>query len=386
MTIEDRTISFVDLKAQRVRLEPALSQAIAAIVASGTYIGGPKVRELEEKLRDFCGARHCVTCANGTDAMMLVLKAWEIGAGDAVFVPAFTFAATAAVVANAGAIPVFVDVLDDTFNLDPQSLAAAVAWSRDHGLKPKAVIAVDLFGQPAGYAGIEAVTGAEGLQILCDAAQSFGATLNGRSVGSMGDATTTSFYPAKPLGCYGDGGAIFTDDEDLAVRLRSMREHGQGSHRYEHVRIGVNSRLDAIQAVVLLEKLRIFDDELQLRQIVAERYSAGFGHLFAVPRLAEGATSSWAQYTLRTEHRDRIAAACRQKSIPTAIHYPIALSRQPAYRGFPSAPAGVPVAERLAETVISLPMHPYLEPAVQDLVIDTVVSAVPHRRGLAAAR
>jgi dTDP-4-amino-4,6-dideoxygalactose transaminase len=313
----------------------------------------------------------------------LVLSAWKIGPGDAVFVPAFTFAATAAAPALLGATPVFVDVLEATFNMDAQSLRSAARWARMEGLRPKVVIAVDLFGQPADYGAMEEIAEAEGLRVLCDAAQSFGATLDGRAVGTIGAATTTSFYPAKPLGCYGDGGAVFTDDSELAAQLRSRREHGFGSHRYEHVRVGVNSRLDAIQAAVLIEKLGIFSEELRLRQDVADRYRDGLSDLFAVPEQMPGASSSWAQFTLRTEHRDAIAAACRSRGVPTAIHYPIPLSKQPAYRAYPCGPGGVPVSERLAETVLSLPMHPYLDAATQDVIMAAVASAVP-RRGLRA--
>lgn len=373
-------IDFIDLAAQRKRLEPGLSKAIEAVIASGFYIGGPKVQELEARLAEFCGARHCVSCANGSDAMALALSAWGIGPGDVVFVPAFTFAATAGAVANAGATPVFVDVLPDTFNLDPDSLSAAIGWARGEGFACRAVIGVDLFGQPADYHRIEPIAEREGLLLLCDAAQSFGATISGRKVGTMGAATTTSFYPAKPLGAYGDGGALFTDDDGLAEALRSLRAHGQGSHRYEHVRIGVNSRLDAIQAAILLAKLTIFPDELRLRQQVAERYSAGLGDLLDVPTLRVGVTSSWAQYTIRSPDRAGIADACARNGVPTAIHYPIPLSSQAGYRHFPSVPGGVPIAEQLAETVISLPMHPYLEPATQARIIDVVRSGASGRQ------
>lgn len=368
-------MSFIDLNAQRERLEPALSKAVAEVIASGFYIGGRKVQEVEERLGAFCGTRHCVACANGTDALLLVLMSWRVGPGDAVFVPAFTFVAAAAVVARVGATPVFVDVLADTFNMDPTSLSAALDWSRKNALRPKAVIPVDLFGQPADYEAIEAIAAAEGLLVLCDAAQSFGASAGDRIVGTFGAATATSFYPSKPLGCYGDGGAIFTGDDVLAAELRSIRDHGQGRHRYEHVRIGANSRLDAIQAAVLLQKLSIFAGELEQRRRIADRYGQGLGDLVAAPVAKGGVKSSWAQYTLRADDRDSIGRACSANEIPTAIHYPIPLSRQAAFRGFPVAPGGVPVSERLAETVISLPMHPYLSSESQDLVIAVVRQA-----------
>jgi dTDP-4-amino-4,6-dideoxygalactose transaminase len=372
-------IDFIDLAAQRRRLEPGLSKAVEAVIASGLYIGGPLVQELESKLAEFCGARHCITCANGSDALSLALSAWGIGPGHAVFVPAFTFAATAGAVANAGATPVFVDVSADTFNMDPNSLAAAVEGARREGLQGRAVIAVDLFGQPADYERLEEVAREEGLLLLSDAAQSFGAVYRGRKIGTIGAATTTSFYPAKPLGAYGDGGAIFTDDAELAELLRSIRSHGQGSHRYEHVRVGVNSRLDAIQAAILLAKLTIFPEELVRRQAVADRYSAALGDLFEVPAVCEGNASSWAQYTIRSHDRTSVADACAQNGVPTAIHYPIPLSRQAGYGRFPSVPGGTPVAERLADTVLSLPMHPYLEPETQDYVIQVVRTAAGGR-------
>jgi dTDP-4-amino-4,6-dideoxygalactose transaminase len=385
MTESVPTMSFVDLQKQRERLEPGLSQAITEVVASGLYIGGPEVEELEAALAAFCGAAHCVACASGTDALLLVLKAWGVGAGDAVFVPAFTFAASAGSVANLGATPVFVDVLAETFDMDPHSLEAAVRWSRTAGLRPVAIMPVDLFGLPADYAAIEPIAEAESLRIFCDAAQSFGASLDGRRVGTIGAATATSFYPSKPLGCYGDGGAIFTDDAELAQHLRSIREHGRGAHRYDNVRIGLNSRLDAIQAAVLLQKLTIFSDELRLRQAVADRYTAGLADIVETPVGRTGAASTWAQYTLKTERRDAVAQACRRRGLPTAIHYPAALPTQPAYRNFPSAPDGVPVSERLAQTVISLPMHPYLDEAGQSRVIDAVRSAVLDERRRGAA-
>ena len=271
-------IPFIDLQAQRKRLGKSLENAILAAVESGNWILGPQVSELEQKLARFAGVKHAIACANGTDALLLVLKAWEVGRGDAVFVPAFTFAATAEVVALAGATPVFVDVLPDSFNMDPASLEAAIAFIRTQtDLKPKAVIAVDLFGQPADYRRLEPIAAAENLRLLCDSAQSFGATLDGRSPVSFGNAGATSFFPAKPLGCYGDGGACFTNDDDLALALRSLRMHGQGKESYEHSRVGLNSRLDTIQAAILIEKLAIFADEIHTRQAIARRFNRDLG-------------------------------------------------------------------------------------------------------------
>ena len=256
---------------------------------------------MEEQLAAFAGTKHAVACANGTDALLLILKAWDIGPGDAVFVPSFTFAATGEVVVLAGAAPVFVDVLRDSFNIDPHSLEAAIAMVRREGkLKPKAVIPVDLFGQPADYRRLEPIAKREGLRMLCDTAQGFGASLDGRRTGAIGDAAATSFFPAKPLGCYGDGGACFTSDDGLADLLRSVRMHGQGTDRYEHVRIGMNSRLDTIQAAILIEKLKIFPEEIEARDRVARRYAAGLkSNRIAVPKLIDGARSVWAQYTIR---------------------------------------------------------------------------------------
>lgn len=375
-TPHSQPIAFIDLAAQRRRLGDRVDRAIARVLDHGGYIHGPEVARLEERLAAFTGARHCVTCANGTDALGLVLMAWGVGPGDAVFVPAFTFIATAEVVAWTGATPVFVDVRADDFNMDPDSLAAAVAWAADHGLKPRAVIPVDLFGQPADYAAIAAIADQHGLLVLGDAAQSFGASLDGRRVGALAPVTSTSFFPAKPLGCYGDGGALFTDDAALVEVLRSLRVHGQGRDKYDNVRIGMNARLDTVQAAVLLEKLDIFEEEIAARQQVADRYAAGLGDVAMVPTVSPRATSVWAQYTLRVNNRDAVAAACKAAGVPTAIYYPIPLSRQTAYRHYPAVPGGVPVSDQLAGEVLSLPMHPYLEAPVQDRIIETVRRAL----------
>jgi dTDP-4-amino-4,6-dideoxygalactose transaminase len=369
-------IAFVDLKAQRHRLGARIDQAITRVVDHGGFIMGPEVKELEGKLARFVGAKHCVSCANGTDALALVLKAQGIGPGDLVFVPAFTFVATAEPVCWLGATPVFIDVIEDSFNMDPASLEAAIVAAKAGPGRPRAVIAVDLFGQPADYRALQRVADSHGLFLLADAAQSFGASLDNRRVGTFGPATTTSFFPAKPFGCYGDGGAVFTEDDGLAVLLRSLRVHGQGREKYDNVRIGVNSRLDTIQAAVLLEKLTIFEDEIERRQRVAQRYDAALAGVAVVPRLMRGATSVWAQYTLRVKDRDRVQEICKKAGVPTAIYYPIPLSRQTGYRHFPTAPGGVPVSERLSQEAVSLPMHPYLGPETQDNIIDAVRSAL----------
>ena len=337
---------------------------------------GPEVAALEEELAEFVDARHAVTCASGTDALLLPLMARGIGPGDAVFVPAFTFAATAEVVVLRGAIPVFVDVCPDTFNMDPESLGAAITMAADNGIRPAAVIAVDLFGQPADYPGIAAVAEPDALWIIADAAQSFGARHGDTSAGALGDITGTSFFPAKPLGCYGDGGAVFTNDDDVAALLTSLRVHGGGRNKYANQRTGMNSRLDTIQAGILLEKLKIFPDEIEARQKIAMRYGAALPEVVLRPTVSPDMTSVWAQYTIRSPKRDGIAAHLKGRGIPTAIYYPTPLHEQPAFRNYPVAPGGAPVAEKLSAEVLSLPMHPYLEANVQDRIIDAVAEAV----------
>jgi dTDP-4-amino-4,6-dideoxygalactose transaminase len=370
-------IAFIDLQAQRRRLGADLTKAINEAVEGGQWIMGPQVAKLESRLAEFAGVKHAIACANGTDALLIVLRAWEIGPGDAVFVPAFTFAASAEVVALTGASPVFVDVLEDTFNMDPQSLEAAIAMVRRDGrLKPRAVMPVDLFGQPADYRAIEPIVAREKLKMLCDAAQGFGGLLDGRRSGGIGDAASTSFFPAKPLGCFGDGGASFTNDDGLADLLRSIRTHGQGADKYENVRIGMNSRLDTIQAAILIEKLKIFPEEMELRETVARRYCEALSrsNRIRLPHVIAGAQSTWAQYTIQVPDRDKLQADLRAKEIPTAIYYPTPLSRQKGYRDFPGVP--VPASERLSKTVISLPMHPYLDAATQDRIVEAVLESV----------
>jgi dTDP-4-amino-4,6-dideoxygalactose transaminase len=367
-------LAFIDLKRQQARIRDDLDKAIARVLAHGSYVMGPEVRQLEDELARFCDARHALSCSNGTDALGLVLRALRVGQGDAVFCPSFTFAATAEVIVWFGAAPVFVDVHDDTFNMDARSLEAAVATARALNLRPAVVISVDLFGLPADYDAIEPVCKAHGLWLLDDAAQSFGASYKGRKLGSVGIAAATSFFPAKPLGCYGDGGAVFTEDDALAETLVSLRVHGQGSDKYDNVNIGINGRLDTLQAAVLLEKLRIFPDEIDRRQQVAERYNAALADVCTVPSVPSGLTSVWAQYTIRVppQRRAPLAAALGQQGVPTGIYYPKPLHRQTAYRGYPVAGNGLPVSERIADEVISLPMHPYLEPDEQDFITDIV--------------
>lgn len=369
-------IAFIDLQAQRRRLGAPLEVAIRGAVEGGQWILGPQVAQFEKEVAAWAGVKHAIACANGTDALLLVLRAWDVGPGDAVFVPAFTFAATGEVVALAGATPVFVDVLADTFNMDPVSLEAAIALVKRQGkLKPKVAMPVDLFGQPADYRALAPIARREGLKLFCDTAQGFGGLLDGVRAGAIGDAAATSFFPAKPLGCYGDGGAVFTDDDGLRDLLLSIRMHGQGADRYEHVRIGLNSRLDTIQAAILIEKLKIFPDEIDRRNAVAERYSAAFAHSHRIvtPRLIEGAVSTWAQYTLQVEDRDKFQADLKAAGVPTAVYYPIPLSKQKAYAHYPSAPTSV--SESLSRKVVSLPMHPYMETATQDRIIAAVLKS-----------
>jgi dTDP-4-amino-4,6-dideoxygalactose transaminase len=371
-------IPFIDVAAQRRRLGRAIDDAVARVLAHCQFIQGPEVRALEAELAAFCGARHVIACSSGTDALLLVLMAWGIGPGDAVICPDFTFCATAEMVALLGATPVMADVQAETFNIDPASLGRAIATAKRLGLAPKAVIPVDLFGLPADHDAIAAIAAEHGLLVLDDAAQSFGATYRDKKLGALANATATSFFPAKPLGCYGDGGAVFTDDEALAARIKSLRVHGEGADKYDTVHIGITGRLDSIQAAVLLEKLKIFPEEISARNDAAQRYSAALADVATVPRVGNEQTSVWAQYTVRLApgRRDAVAAALKAQGIPTAIYYAKPLHHQEAYRRFPVADGGAPVSDRLAEEVISLPMHPYLELPVQDRIIAAVRRAV----------
>jgi dTDP-4-amino-4,6-dideoxygalactose transaminase len=381
---EAAKIEFIDLIAQRRRMGDRIDAAIRRVVDSGRYIMGPEVAEIERALSSFCGARHVVTCSSGTDALMLCLRAKGVGPGQAVLLPSFTFAATAEVICHVGATPVFVDSLPDTFNIDPESVRQGIAAARRMGLNPAAVVAVDLFGQPADYDALEPVIAEHDLWLLDDAAQSFGANFRGRHVGALAPLTATSFYPSKPLGCYGDGGAVFTQDPDLADLLVSLRMHGKGQQKYDHVRVGMNARFDTIQAAILLEKLRIFPEELQARTRIARRYNDLLQDLVRVPSLISGVSSVWAQYAILTPHRDQIVADLAAAGVPTAIHYPIPLHRQSAYVHYPIAGNGLPVAERLSAEVLSLPMHAYLDEATQDRIVDAVRDSVRRQMPRAA--
>jgi len=377
-------IAFIDLAAQQKRIRPQLDAAIARVLDHGAYVMGPEVREFESALAAFCGARRALSCANGTDALALPLMAWEIGPGDAVFCPAFTFAATPEVVPWSGATPVFVDIRADTYTLDPAHLEAAITATENEGrLRPAAVIAVDLFGQPADYPALAEICARRSLKLIADSAQGFGCTLEGRHPIAWADAVTTSFFPAKPLGAYGDGGAVLVDDETLWERMDSLRVHGKAvagdpavrghDPRYLNARIGMNSRLDTLQAAILLEKLAIFREEIALRQVVAARYADRLSKVrLRVPTVIEGGVSTWAQYVIEHRDRDGLAAHLKAKGVPTAVYYPVPMHMQGPYKDFPRGPGGLPVSEAKAKTVLALPMHPYLDPEVQDRIIDAV--------------
>lgn len=376
--VDMKPIPFIDVAAQRRRLGTAIDEATARVLNHCQFLMGPEVTAFESQLAAFCGAKHAVSCSSGTDALIMVLMAKGVGRGDAVFCPTFTFCATAESVALVGATPVFVDVHADTFNIDVQSLKSAIATARAKGLKPKAVIPVDLFGLPADHEAVAGIADAENLFVLDDAAQGFGGTYKGRSVGTFGLATATSFFPAKPLGCYGDGGAILTDDDELLAVLKSVRVHGGGSDKYDNVRLGLTARLDTIQAAVLIEKLKIFRHEIETRNRVAARYNQALKDVATVPVVPEGYGSVWAQYTIRLApgRRDALAKALSAEGIPTAIYYAKPLHKQTAYSDFPVAETGLPVSERLADEVISLPMHAYLDEATQDRIVDAVRRAL----------
>jgi dTDP-4-amino-4,6-dideoxygalactose transaminase len=363
-------IPFIDLAAQRRRIAAQIDKAIAGVLERGAYISGPDVAAFETRLAAFCGARFAISCGNGTDALQLALMAKGIGPGDAVLVPDFTFTATAEAVALVGPTPIFTEVQAADFNIDATGLEAGLQAANAKGLTPRAVISVDLFGLSADYDALNAFCDAHGLLLIADAAQSFGATFRGRKVGTLAPITTTSFFPAKPLGCYGDGGALLTDDADLAAVLKSLRVHGQGSDKYDNIRIGMNSRLDTIQAAILSCKLDIFADEIEKRQVVAARYAEGLGNKVITPTVPSDCTSVWAQYTIRIGDGQRDATAARLKAagVPTAIYYPRPLHRQSAYRHFPWAGA-LAVSDRLSGEVLALPMHPYLEEGTQSRII-----------------
>ncbi len=368
-------IPFIDLKAQYARIAEPVEAAVLAVMRSGGYILGPVVEALEARLAEFAGSRHCVSCASGTDALVMALMAKGVGPGDAVFTVPFTFMASAEAIATVGATPVFVDIEEGSFNIDPALLEAAIAAHDSAALTPKGIIAVDLFGLPADYAAINRIAAKHGLFVIEDAAQSFGASAENRRAGSLAEIGCTSFFPAKPLGCYGDGGAIFCDDAELDTLLRSIRVHGQGSDKYENVRMGITGRLDAIQAAVLNVKLDIFEDEIAARQRVAQRYDvaiAAAGIAVRTPPVPAGLVSAWAQYTLvaeSAEARAAFQAKLAERGVPTMIYYPKGLHEQLAFAGLGHQRGDFPVTEAMADRVFSLPMHPYLSDDQIDLIV-----------------
>lgn len=369
-------MQFIDLKTQFERIEDDVFSRVSTVLQSQKYVMGPEIAELEEKLAEYAGVRHAISCSSGTDALVIPLMGYDLKATDAVFVPSFTFFASAESITLAGGTPVFVDSDATTFNLSPADLDRAIDETLAEGkLTPRGIITVDLFGQPADYDEILAIADKHGLFVIEDAAQGFGGEYKGAKAGSFGNVASTSFFPAKPLGCYGDGGAIFTDDDDLAELIKSIRVHGQGSDKYDNVRIGVNGRLDSIQAAVLLSKLAIFDSEVEARNRVANAYSERLSDVLAVPAVTNGKLSVWAQYTLvakDADERTAIIDACKAAGVPTAIYYPIPIHLSTAYKSLGYKLGDLPVCEDLANRVFSIPMHPYL----QESDIEQIVAAV----------
>ena len=370
-------MQFIDLGAQRERIHDRLKAAIDDVVEGGRYILGPQVGEFEQALASYVGVKHVVACANGTDALLLPLMAYGVGPGDAVFCPSFTFAATAEVVALRQAEPVFVEIDPDTYDIDPASLEAAIEMVLKEGrLTPRAIIPVDLFGLAANYPAIAALADRYDLRIIEDAAQSIGGKLGNGMCGSFGHVGSTSFYPAKPLGCYGDGGAMFTNDDELAETLRSLAFHGKGESQYDNVRVGLNSRLDTLQAAILIEKLAILEDEMDKRQAVARRYNEGLRNVVKVPEIPAGSRSAWAQYAIETPRRDELKAHLQAAGIPSVIYYVKPLHLQAAYRSYQTAPGGLAVSEELPSRILCLPMHPYLSTGDQDRIIATIADFI----------
>lgn len=367
-------IEFIDLQSQRLALGNRIPAVVEEVLSHGGFILGPEVTQLEEDLARYTGAADVITCGNGTDALRLVLMAHGIGPGDAIFVPTFTFASTAEVVAQANATPVFVDVCPNTFNIDPNSLAEAIA-SLDSNLTPKGIIAVDLFGLPAPYDALQQIADAHNLWIMGDAAQSFGGGVQHRKVGNLAHTTATSFFPSKPLACYGDGGAIFTSDPNMSALIRSLRNHGCGNHRYDHIHIGLNSRLDTIQAAILIEKLKIFPAELQRRKAIAAYYQTYLSPFVQLPETPEGYDHAWGLYTMLVpaDKRQALIDHLQENHIPSNVYYRKPLHLQPAYAHFPRAQTTLTQAERLTNGVLSLPMHPYLSDAQIERIVDTTL-------------
>ncbi len=383
-------MQFIDLQHQQKLIHGRIMENINAVLAHGQYILGPEIKALEKNLGEFVGARHAVSCASGTDALLMALMAYGVGPGDAIFTTPFTFVATAEVISLLGATPVFVDIEPDTFNLDPRKLEEAISALEERNpqrhplpagsekLVPKGIIAVDLFGQPAEYKSINAVARNRGLFVIEDAAQSFGAEYHGAKACSLADIAATSFFPAKPLGCYGDGGMVFTNDDELASRLDSIRVHGKGSDKYDNVRIGINGRCDTLQAAILLAKFELFPEEIELRQKVAQRYSRllGVSEKITCPFVKPGNKSVWAQYSALCGQRDVVLDALKNEKIPSAIYYPKPLHVQGAYAYLGYAPEDFPVSQRTARSIFSIPMHPYLAEQDQERIAQVITKAL----------
>lgn len=363
-------MEFIDLGAQYKYLKTQIDTAIAKVLQNGNYIMGSEVQELENELARFVGVKHAITCANGTDALTLALMALGIKEGDAVFCPTFTFFATAETVAFENATPVFVDSDEDTFNISAVDLEEQIEKVIAEGkLKPKAIITVDLFGLPADYNAVKKIADKYELKIIEDAAQGFGGTLSGKRAGSFGDISTTSFFPAKPLGCYGDGGAVFTDNDEYASLIKSLRVHGKGKDKYDNVNIGMNSRLDTIQAAVLIEKLKVFPQELDARDKLASHYAEALQGKYKTPVVPAGYFSSWAQYTILTDNRDSVMKKCKEQDVPTMVYYITCLHLQTAFEKLGYREGDFPVAEKLSKSVLSLPMHPYMTQDIFEKII-----------------
>lgn len=371
------SVPFIDLKAQYERIQDDVNAGIQRVLQHGKYIMGPEVAEFESKLAEFCGAKHAITCSNGTDALSLGLMAYDIGPGDAVFTTPFTFFATAEVIALAGATPVFVDIDPKTFNIDPVKLGEEVERIVAQGkLKPRGIIPVNLFGLAPDFDSIDAIAKEHDLFVLEDTAQGFGGIYNGRVSGSLGDISSTSFFPAKPLGCYGDGGAVFTSDDDLAAKMRSIRVHGQGADKYDNVRIGLNARFDTMQAAIMLPKLAIFSEEIELRQQVAENYSRALDGLVETPFIPEGYKSVWAQYSVLSDRREEIQAALKEAGIPSVVYYRIPCHLSKAFEHLGYAEGDMPESEKASKRIFSLPMHPYVEETFASEVADVMRRAL----------
>ncbi|MDP4092273.1 MAG: DegT/DnrJ/EryC1/StrS family aminotransferase [Bacillota bacterium] len=373
-------MEFIDLKEQYKRLKNEINTNIQKVLEHGKFIMGPEITELEKKLADYAGVKHAITCSNGTDALLIPLMAWGIGSGDAVFTTPFTFFATAEVIKLLGATPVFVDIDENTYNINPEALESAILKTIKEGnLKPRAIIPVDIFGQPADYDKLEKISKKYNLLMLEDAAQSFGAVYNKKIAGSFGDAASTSFFPAKPLGCYGDGGAVFTNNDELVTVMKSIRVHGQGSDKYENVRLGINGRLDTIQAAVLLAKLEIFNEEINLRNKVAAKYTRELSGYVKTPCVKEGCISTWAQYSVLAKDSSQKAGVLnnlKKNNIPAAVYYPIPLHLQTVFKNLGYVKGQFPVSENVCERIFSLPMHPYLSDIDMNTIVDVIKKSV----------